>query len=128
MPILRIKRFVREDLKAHPDRLYVFGDNFQQRGLGGQAAACRGEPNAVGIPTKRSPRMTQTSFLSDNDYDEWQRRCAPIFAALEQALREGREVALPADGIGTGLAQLEKKAPRIWHALQFRLDRLETFT
>ena len=42
MPILRIKRFVREDLQAHPERLYVFGDNFQQRGLGGLAAACCG--------------------------------------------------------------------------------------
>ncbi len=37
---------------------------------------------------------------------------------------EGREVALPLDDIGTGLAQLEQKAPRIWHALQFRPAKL----
>lgn len=52
MPIIKIKRFTRADLQAHPARLYVFGDNFQQRGLGGQTKECRGEPNAIGILTQ----------------------------------------------------------------------------
>ncbi|KKL05458.1 hypothetical protein LCGC14_2605850, partial [marine sediment metagenome] len=47
----------RQMLRDEPDTLFVFGDNMQRRGLGGQAFAMRGEPNAVGIPTKIFPSM-----------------------------------------------------------------------
>ena len=51
----RIRFITREYVRANPDKIFLFGDNLEQRGLGGQAAAMRGEPNAVGIPTKKRP-------------------------------------------------------------------------
>ena len=43
-------------LRSMPEKIFVFGDNLLQRGTKGQAAI-RGEPNAVGVPTKRAPSM-----------------------------------------------------------------------
>ena len=43
-----------DDARRHRDRLFVFGDNDARRGLAGQAVI-RGEPNAIGLATKRSP-------------------------------------------------------------------------
>ena len=57
------ERITRADLRANPDTLYVFGDNMRRRGMGGQAAEMRGEPNAVGIPTKWRPSRTEWDFF-----------------------------------------------------------------
>ena len=53
--IIYQKFIYRSDLKANPSVLYLFGDNLQRVGLGGQAKEMRGEPNAVGIATKKAP-------------------------------------------------------------------------
>jgi len=49
MPILYQDQIKRDDLRAHPDRIYLFGDNVARQGRGGQAKEMRGEPNALGI-------------------------------------------------------------------------------
>lgn len=43
-----------EDVRLNHDCLFVFGDNDAQTGRAGQAVI-RGEPNAIGLATKRSP-------------------------------------------------------------------------
>ncbi|MEC7290450.1 MAG: hypothetical protein VXW22_10215, partial [Pseudomonadota bacterium] len=55
MIILRQHRIYRQDLRANPGTIYVFGDNTERVGLGGQAKEMRGEPNARGIATLWSP-------------------------------------------------------------------------
>ncbi len=103
-----------------PKTLFVFGDNFQRQGFGGQAVEMRGEPNSVGIPTKRSSNNYDTSFLSNFDYDEWSRESAPDLKRLRE--HQG-PIVWPWHGIGTGLAQLQSRAPMIWHTLElFRLE------
>ncbi len=57
MTLLYIKKYTRAYIRAHPDWLFVFGDNMMRRGFGGQAAEARGEPNAIGIATKRAFRI-----------------------------------------------------------------------
>ena len=105
-----VKRYTRSEIRANPDTLYVFGDNLLQRGLGGQAKECRGEPNAVGIPTKRAPSMADSAFLSDADYD----MVKPfIQSAFRRLAAHGGDIVWPADGVGTGLAQLPQRAPLI---------------
>lgn len=52
MIVLHQKFIFREDLQANPDVYYLFGDNVERRGLGGQAKEMRGEPNAIGVATK----------------------------------------------------------------------------
>jgi len=109
MPIRYQKWITREDLKTNPNTLYVFGDNTQRYGLGGQAKEMRGEPNAVGIPTKVSPMVC----FRDSQFFIFLVASRSEFLRLTQHLNSGGEVVWPADGIGTGLADLQNQAPTI---------------
>ena len=115
----------RQMLINEREKLFVFGDNFDQRGLGGQAKEMRGEPNAVGIPTKRHPTMNQDAFLTDADGKEWFKISMPIFIKLEEHIIAGGTVVWPSAGIGTGLARLDTRAPKIYKTILIFKDRLE---
>jgi hypothetical protein len=115
----------RRMLRANPDVLFVFGDNLQGAGFGGQAAEMRGEPNAVGIPTKRAPRMTPDAFFSDHDLPEVLQAFEEPFRRLRAHLEGGKDVIMPEAGIGTGFARLEQKAPTIHEALERHLRELD---
>ena len=115
----------RRVLRANPDVLFVFGDNLQGAGFGGQAAEMRGEPNAVGIPTKRAPRMTPDAFFSDQDLPEVLQAFEEPFRRLRAHLEGGKDVIMPEAGIGTGFARLEQKAPAIHEALERHLRELD---
>lgn len=107
-------------LQANPEKFYLFGDNLQGTGRGGQAII-RGEPNAIGIPTKKSPTMREDAFFRDSDLASNQRA---IDAALDQIPR-GSTVVIPEAGLGTGRARLAETAPETFEYLQMRLDLLE---
>ncbi|TFZ54475.1 hypothetical protein E4V01_25170 [Methylorubrum sp. Q1] len=96
-------RITRPMLQAERGTLFVFGDNLQRRGRGGQAAEMRGEPNAVGIPTKRAPSMDDSAFFTDADFDDFRDAAAPAFALLRAHAEGGGAIVWPADGVGTGL-------------------------
>jgi hypothetical protein len=116
------KRISRADLRANPNTLYVFGDNMVERGMGGQAKEMRGEPNAVGIPTKKFPHMRAGAFFTDADFDAWFAKANPKFQRLKNS---NQPIVWPEDGIGTGLAQLQQRAPRIWAQLEAWRAELE---
>jgi hypothetical protein len=119
--IVKQKRITREDLQANPHVGYLFGDNLQREGLGGQAKEMRGEPNAIGVPTKRAPHMGDTAFLTDREYFD---NISDIDKALEKC-NNYEVIVIPLDGIGTGLAQLQTRAPRTYKYLQFKLNNLQ---
>lgn len=124
MPVIYQKWITRKHLQDNPDQLYLFGDNLIRRGYGGQAKQMRGEPNAVGIPTKKLPSMEPGSFLTDVDYET---NKAAILKAVEpvvDALREGRTVVMPEAGIGTFLARLDVEAPRTGDFLKRVMARI----
>jgi hypothetical protein len=125
MPALIVDWYVRAEIRRHPDRLYVFGDNFARRGFGGQAKECRGEPNCVGIATKRAPSMASYAFLCDANYDEWVEKTMGAWMRIAQAMDAGVTVVWPAAGLGTDRAQLAQRAPKIWRELQARIATLE---
>lgn len=113
MPVILQKFITRQDLRDNPDKIYVFGDNEARQGLGGQAGQMRGEPNAHGIATLKMPE-----FWTDAEY---YRQCQILdhdFALLFRAKSEDRTIVLPADGIGTGIADLERRAPQTFQYLQ----------
>lgn len=124
MPVIFQERIERADLKANPQNLYVFGDNESRRGMGGQAAQCRGEPNAVGVATKRTPAMADSDMWSDLDFA----RCAGIIdkdmAPLFEHVRKGGTVVFPKAGIGTGLSQLPQRAPALMEHIRTRVREL----
>ncbi|MEE7460667.1 hypothetical protein MFUR16E_04635 [Methylobacterium fujisawaense] len=125
MPIRYEKHITRAMLQAEPHALWVFGDNLLRKGYGGQAKEMRGEPNAVGIATKRKPALTPDAFFSDADVDTFVRHAKPVFERLGDHLRNGGTVVLPEDGIGTGRAQLRERAPAVWNELEGALKGLE---
>jgi hypothetical protein len=105
----------RDMLQADPEARFVFGDNSKRVGLGGQAASMRGEPNAIGVQTKRAPGMADGDFFSPfsvvgtSDFNGIMLDLGGVVRALE----EGRTVYVPRDGLGTGLSQLPIRAPAI---------------
>lgn len=120
MPVIFQKWYFRADAQANRDVLYLFGDNEKRVGLGGQAKEMRGEPNAVGVATKRDPG----TFWSDASF---QHNCKVIEADLERAIehvKKGGILVMPLDGLGTGLSELPTRAPRTHAYLTERLRSL----
>lgn len=121
----RIRFITREYVRENRDKLFLFGDNLERRGFGGQAAAMRGEPNAVGIPTKKSPSYRDDAFFSDEEFEQNKASMDAAFAEIMNAVTDSiRVIVIPSDGLGTGRAQLERRAPRTFAYLQKRLTEL----
>lgn len=109
------KWITRQMLRDERDKLFVFGDNVERVGYGGQAREMRGEPNAVGIPTKWRPSMDADDFFSDDDFDRIE---LIIGGEVMKLIGFQGTIVWPADGIGTGLAQLPTRAPKVWAYLE----------
>jgi hypothetical protein len=82
----------------------------------------RGEPNAIGVATKASPIAffgnEPAEVLAQNkiiDHD-----MKPLFAHL----LKGGIVIWPTDGIGTGLSEMPRYAPRSFEHLEQKLAAL----
>jgi hypothetical protein len=125
MPLIFQDQIVSDDLRAHPDRLFLFGDNELRRGRGGQAEVCRGHANAVGVATKRAPERSDLAYWTDADYDRItniiDRDLAPAFVHI----RRGGTVVCPTAGLGTGRAELPARAPRVFAYLRHAIIRLK---
>jgi len=123
--VLTMKWITRAFVREHRDHIFLFGDNLARRGLGGQAAAMRDESNVVGIPTKKLPSNRENAFFTDAEFEQ---NKAAIDTAFEQLLAisstSDQVIISPADGIGTGRAQLESRAPLTFAYLQKRLGDL----
>lgn len=121
----RIRFITRDFVRANPDKIFLFGDNLEQRGFGGQAAAMRGEPNTIGIPTKKSPSYGANAFFTDNEFERNKAAIDLAFAKLAKAVTDATQaIVIPANGLGTGRAELDKRAPRTFIYLQSRLADL----
>lgn len=125
MPLIRQKLILRVDLKSNPKVLYIFGDNAERRGLGGQAREMRGEPNAVGVRTKLTPHLAFNSFMSDDNYDYNRKMINEDFVRLVDHARVDGIIVIPYDGIGTGLVQMSTHCPQTFAYLQARISALE---
>ena len=123
-----VHRYSREQIMADPHTLYVFGDNLERAGYGGQAAAARDCPNAVGIPTLHSPGVP----AAPSDLDIFALPMMDAFQYLNLHLAFGRDVVWPADGVGTGIANLEGNCPDLLIAIEHRkmmmFSKYGTFT
>lgn len=124
-------RFIlRSDLRSNPNALFVFGDNLARTGYGGQAREMRGEPNAVGVPTKYAPTLASSAYFTDSSLKEPRVRddIDEAFALLSLALQNGRGVYIPLDGLGSGLADLPRRAPAVNAYIIARIDELHTLS
>jgi hypothetical protein len=117
---LRVDLYTPELARANPSYVFFFGDNTYRKGLGGQACI-RMESNAIGIITKVAPSDTPASYF----YDEHE----PLYKWLLEA-EHGRisrlldsmphvdTLVFPSAGLGTGLADMPRRSPKCYAALQ----------
>ena len=122
--VIRQKWISRKDLVSNRGTLYVFGDNMDRVGSGGQAGAMRGEPNAVGVPTKWSPGMSNRDFFSDSDMSVLRPVLDREFDKLRVHIQKGGNVVIPADGLGTGLSELPTRAPFVLDYIESKINEL----
>ena len=118
------KIITRDKVKENPDVLYLFGDNTVRQGLGGQAKEMRGEPNTLGIVSKKYPSNSSSSFYTDEDFYSWLEVFSSDIKNLAESVNSGKYRAIVIPQIGVGLADLPNKAPRIWNYLKSTLDSL----
>lgn len=112
MAVKYLDWITRDMLRAEPEAIFVFGDNAQRIGMGGQAGAMRGEPNALGVATKFAPGIADADFYTEGNL----RAIATVLDDLSlvgRQIAEGRTVYAPRDGLGTGLSELPARAPSI---------------
>lgn len=122
--IKKINYITREFIRRNPDCYFIFGDNLKGTGFGGQAKECRGEPNTIGIPTKKRPSTELTAYFSDSDFESVVRILDDIFNVIETLLQENKTVYYPSNGIGTGLAKLPTVSPKIHAYIEHKVNNL----
>lgn len=116
-----------DDVRANADYVFVYGDNDMHAGKGGQAVI-RDEPNTHGIPTKKMPTNFITkAFYTDAEYEENVKKINDAFEKLLRKLVEGSYIGVmfPEDGLGTGLADLPRKAPRTFEYLVDYIEQMK---
>ena len=123
MPVIYQSKILRADLRANRKILYAFGDNDERYGLGGQAKEMRGEPNARGIRTKRSPGGIESSYWTDNKIQENVRKILNDLTPIQDHLARGGIVVLPIDdggeiSIGAGRAKMKQMCPQTYAVLR----------
>jgi len=116
-----LEYITRLTVQDNPDKIFLFGDNLLEKGFGGQAAAMRGEPNAIGIPTKKLPFNNSAAFFDDKEFEENKKYIDEAFAKIPK----DKIIVIPTAGLGTGRAKLDKKAPKTFAYLQSKLKTLK---
>ncbi len=125
------EKILREDLRKHPERVYLYADNLMKEGYGSQASEMRGEANAIAIPTMHTPYDDVAAYFSDKDYAKNVSEIDKAFAQIPS----GRTIVIPAIkdqsgnhvvSIGSGLAYMREKAYSTYCYLQSKLAELIT--
>jgi hypothetical protein len=118
--------------RAHPDKIFVFGDNTKGFGKGGQAII-RDEPNAFGVPTKRLPSMAEGSFFEEGNAADLNF----VFDALSNlwsmlrgdADRQPLTIVIPVNAqgkvsLGLERAELPQRAPSIYATIETHVSEM----
>lgn len=114
----------RKDVKENPDHIFVFGDNDMRTGLGGLAREVRGEPNAFGIRVKKRPYRDWDAYYTDREYEEnLEKICGDINKIIDAIVKSGKYsvIVFPKAGIGTGLADMQKRCPETFKSMNLIL-------
>jgi hypothetical protein len=91
-------------LDAHPNEVFVFGDNDERRGKAG-AASLRDHPQTFGFSTKKRPGMRNEDFYTPEEY---RKRFEEEKARLIEHMRQNPDKTYLMSKIGSGLANRNK--------------------
>ena len=92
------------------ENLFVYGDNLERRGTAGQACI-RGKNNTIGLATKMGPCGKDHCYFKD--LPAYQSLVDREILRVMLRFKESNydQLVFPADGLGTGLSELPKRAP-----------------
>lgn len=117
MPYIITKKWYTPELaKANRGVVFVFGDNAERVGHGGQAII-RDASNAHGIATKLDP----AHYFNDSSKDDFDVMRTDL-AILTEYLYLGNTVVLPEGGLGTGLSDMPKQCPHLFNLLEAHIQ------
>ena len=122
MKIVEQKYITEKDCFDNPKSLYLFGDNLRRTGKKGQAQI-RDCLNSFGVATKHKPSTTDDSYFTDDDIDYVYKDLTELSKLMKSGFYD--TLVIPSDGIGTGLAKLQEKAPAILTFINAVLDKWE---
>jgi hypothetical protein len=122
--------WTRDHVANQTDKVFLFGDNTDDRTNThhiptATQAVIRGLDNAIGIDTKKDRGTNESSYFTDDDFEEFKNQ---VDEAIQKAINSGKTIVIPENGIGTGKAQLEKRAPKLFTYLQDKLKELKEST
>lgn len=122
------ERITREVARAKHDTIFVFGDNLYRYGLGGQAKELRGEPNCIGVATKRTPDNHSLSFfydeLSEQNKQYIRQDLNNVIAAYMERKSQCQPVHVCFLPLGIGLDKMHIYAPKTLDWLNTTIDYL----
>lgn len=124
MPVFDIPMVTRDRVRAGKLFLFAFEDDALRSTDAGLAAQCRGEPNAVGIRTRRGVGNDATATWRDDDLVRHQAMLDDDFAILVSWVEAGGPVFLPKAGLGMLQPRLVDTAPRTFLFLQKKVKEL----
>ena len=109
-----------EDVAKAPNKIFIYGDNDMQTGLGGQAII-RNESNTLGIRTKKKPSHEKDAYYTDSEFEDNKKKILKDIKKISDELLFGTIIVFSEGGCGTGRAKLKEKAPKTF---QFLCDTL----
>ena len=122
--------WTRQDAIDNPNKLFLFGGNILQDHF--QAlrvaipsvtqAVIRGLPNAIAINTKWSNGKLDSAYFNDKEFEDFETHLEISNDNINWYVHSENfsTIILPSkeNGIGTGTAYLQQKAPKCWELLQ----------
>lgn len=128
---LKVEKFegiwTRAKVAQETGKVFLFGDNTDDRinthhVPTSTQAVIRDLPNAIGIDTKKDRGSNKTSYFTDAYFDIFKTQ---VDQAIQKAKASGKIIVIPADGIGTGKAELKERAPKLFEYLENQLNALQ---
>ena len=117
----------REYVQSHPDEIFVYSENYLREGYGEESKEMRGEPNTVGIVTRKKSGTTEDSFFNDLEFEENKIKINEGIKEIISFIDEGKKINFPTQGIGTDSSQLKLRAPKTYEFLIQTLKALRAY-
>lgn len=102
--------------KQTPDDIFIYGDNFDRAGTGGQAKI-RFCDNAIGLASKIHPTRAEDAYFTPSHMHDFESEIKRFHSLVTPHLRAGKTVWWPADGVGTGLSEMPTRSPNLYEKL-----------
>lgn len=106
-------------IQSHINYVFVYGQDYSNKGCFGQAWQCANEPNSYPVPTLLKICNSSTDrFFYDEAFEFFQKFIDERINAIP---KDGRPI-IPVRNIGRGYSELYLKAPKLYKYIHDRLD------